>query len=928
MTIATPNKYKPSWLPFLLLLLTLSTTFFFGNDRGHFYRPGHHDATTSVYMAIVANLSPEHDLFRFISRSLDANGLPAYDLYHRFPIAGYLLIKLATLPFSDDPSAQLHAARILILSFFVAAAVLAYLSLYRLASDEWIALVAVLLSFSSFYLLYYNDMIATEGMIDLFGVMLVFHGMVVFVQDGRFRQLLAKACIALLLGWHVFALLLPFIILTLGSEFVHQTNTRDVGGKHLLLSMLRSRSLTLGAVSLLFGTSVLAFNFITEYIALNGETPLTQLSTWNSMLRRTGQTTTYSEFSHALSWGPYLKEQFSRIGGMVYPYYLLNQVFSVQNHWSVPNLSVLGIVVFASCLIGLIFARHKILLATLLASGFFWMLPMRHNAHFHDFESIFYIGIPLVFFAFCALGFLWTCKLFDNRTVIVPGRFFSTIFAVFVFVLSSSHMSRAGYSVEESIFHEKLSDDFNVVRKIMKNRTVVVRQELHDELRNHSYLFDTGITSAIVPYYLSGNAILGEGERDFWDRAEFLLKSEHEKTSKALLTPENEFVFLYDKTIHDRERKWLAKYSETTAAGDPEIHSRFDVYYRHNKNNLVYIKKPCFLEDIKGIFFIHFAGTLENIHDHPHEEDDPRIIYFQFEDKGMKYGEKCIAEVALPEENTNYLRTGQYNDSDRVWSDGFNVEMSLYESEYLPVLDGNPVIRSTFDLYIDGNMLYYVKDSCPSDDVVSEFFINVYPVHERDLPEKRHDFETIVFDFSEIGIKIDERCLMRIVLPEYVIDHIRTGQRTEHGNVLWESIYYFNADDKHGMLLASDEPKISSAFDVYHLKNTMVYIKEPCTPFDTKAKFNLRIDPLDRIDLPHGRRNHGFDNLDFYFESYRDLHFVDEGEYFDKKCLISVMLPEYKIASIQTGQFTTHRGEDGNKYYNKIWGGRFLIRHR
>ena len=53
-------------------------------------------------------------------------------------------------------------------------------------------------------------------MMDLFGVMLTFHGMVVFVQEGRFRQLLVKTCVALLIGWHVYAFLLPFIALGSG----------------------------------------------------------------------------------------------------------------------------------------------------------------------------------------------------------------------------------------------------------------------------------------------------------------------------------------------------------------------------------------------------------------------------------------------------------------------------------------------------------------------------------------------------------------------------------------------------------------------------------------------------------------------------------------------------------------------------------------
>ncbi len=104
------------------------------------------------------------------------------------------------------------------LLFFAGSAVLACLSLCRLTTDRWIALIASLLAFSSYYLLYYNDMIATENGLSLFGVLLTFHGMVLFAQEGRFRQLLVKACAALLLGWHVYALLLPFIVLGMASE--------------------------------------------------------------------------------------------------------------------------------------------------------------------------------------------------------------------------------------------------------------------------------------------------------------------------------------------------------------------------------------------------------------------------------------------------------------------------------------------------------------------------------------------------------------------------------------------------------------------------------------------------------------------------------------------------------------------------------------
>ena len=208
-------------LPLALLLLALSTVFVFGGDRGYFFRGGYHGWTSPRHLTIVVNLSPAHGFQRFERRIMDDDGVTHYrDVYNRFPIGHYLLTKAATLPVSGNPSAQIMAARILMLLFFAGAAVLAYLSLSRLASNRWIVLTAALLAFSSYYLLYYNDMTTNEAMPDFFGVLLVFHGMVVFVQEGRFRQLLVKTCIALLLGWHVLALLLPFVIFGLARDLL------------------------------------------------------------------------------------------------------------------------------------------------------------------------------------------------------------------------------------------------------------------------------------------------------------------------------------------------------------------------------------------------------------------------------------------------------------------------------------------------------------------------------------------------------------------------------------------------------------------------------------------------------------------------------------------------------------------------------------
>ena len=215
-----PPALRSTFLPLAMLLVALSTVFVFSGDRGYFYRGINHNWASSQHLAIAVNLSLEHGFQRFERRTIDDDGATRYQTYNRFPIGGYASMKLATLPFGGSPSAQLYAARILMLLFFTGAAVLAYLSLSRLVPNRWIALTATLLAFSSYYLLYYNDMTANEGIPDFFGVMLTFHGLVVFVQEGRFRQLLVKTCIALLLGWHVLALLLPFVIFGLVSDIL------------------------------------------------------------------------------------------------------------------------------------------------------------------------------------------------------------------------------------------------------------------------------------------------------------------------------------------------------------------------------------------------------------------------------------------------------------------------------------------------------------------------------------------------------------------------------------------------------------------------------------------------------------------------------------------------------------------------------------
>ena len=99
-------------------------------------------------------------------------------------------------------------------------------------------------------------------------------------------------------------------------------------------------------------------------------------------------------------------------------------------------------------------------------------------------------------------------------------------------------------------------------------------------------------------------------------------------------------------------------------------------------------------------------------------------------------------------------------------------------------------------------------------------------------------------------------------------------------------------------------PVIRSDFDVYVVEDRLVYVKEACGPEDVDAPFFVAVYPIDPDDLPGSRRRHGFDNLDFRFDEYGDRRNVRIGG----ACVTEILLPEYGIAAIRTGQYVGVEG--------------------
>ena len=105
---------------------------------------------------------------------------------------------------------------------------------------------------------------------------------------------------------------------------------------------------------------------------------------------------------------------------------------------------------------------------------------------------------------------------------------------------------------------------------------------------------------------------------------------------------------------------------------------------------------------------------------------------------------------------------------------------------YDAIASGIPVVHSKFTIYIDARTLLYAADECDNSRISPRFFLHITPHSTKDLHSSRqqYGFDNIDFAFTD-GPRYDpNRCMRSVLLPDYPIASIRTGQYDETGE-LW-----------------------------------------------------------------------------------------------------------------------------------------------
>ena len=798
------------WLPLAVLLLALSTLFAFGGDRGHFYRPWTHDWISVTDLALADSLFAKPFRFFRMGRA-DDGGLTYHNLYNRRPIGVFALIKLAIRPFEGDMSAQIFAARMLMLGLFAAAAVLAYFALVRIIGDRWVASGATLLAFSSCYALGYADAISSECSPVLFAWMLVFHGMVRFADaettpKRRFLQLLLKVCAALLLAWHVYGLLLSFLLLGVAaaarvawrrapsraatSLAGRGKSVAGRGARALATGLASSRYALLAGAALLFGGAVLGYNIAAEYSAYGGEQSISELPSVGSALRRTGLV--HSPIGTApapLLTADFYRWQFHRVGVMSLPYALpglpaiwINQ--PTDPTWAQPRLASVGVAVVAVCLLGVcLVRRRRALFATLVLGGFCWAVPMRFETAvlYHDFEAFCYVGIPLFFFTLLLLG---ARGLARRAPRLVVG---AALGAAVVFALSSKAMADLGRDAEAQERQRALLAEFEAIRERTRGSDVLVAVAPEAIL----YLV---LVRRKFWYYMAGSVLQRQDDKRAHGRVRFVLSLERVE-SEFLLTPSHRYVFLYDspRAVEEIAEARRREY-QRIAAGAPVVRSEWNVYWFQGGaggGELAFLKTPCAAGDIGGRFLVQVVPV--DVQDLPPARRRARFDNLDFEFRargGVLFDGKCMARIPLPRYGVAALRLGRAGaGGEEAWWPRFDTGLraAALRGVVRWARARQPTARGDFNVYLDGKTLTYIREPCARGQAEAPFFLHVTPLNQRDLPRtrRRAGFDNLDFRWADAGAWLDGQCVARVRLPDYDIAAVRTGQYDENASAIW-----------------------------------------------------------------------------------------------------------------------------------------------
>ena len=202
------------------------------------------------------------------------------------------------------------------------------------------------------------------------------------------------------------------------------------------------------------------------------------------------------------------------------------------------------------------------------------------------------------------------------------------------------------------------------------------------------------------------------------------------------------------------------------------------------RHRLLYAKGDCAPSEYETPVFLHIYPVdaadlppIDRARGFEHRD-------FLLPDYGGRVDGECIAAVPLPDYPIAALRTGQGDDwTARLYPAAGRPSAADYRS-----LAGRaPAAQAAFALYLEDNLLIYLRESCVAADTAAAFFLHIIPEDRADLPrpQRAAGFANMDFAFDHWGEHFDGRCRAIVPLPGYPIKTIRTGQHIPGQGQRW-----------------------------------------------------------------------------------------------------------------------------------------------
>ena len=263
-------------------------------------------------------------------------------------------------------------------------------------------------------------------------------------------------------------------------------------------------------------------------------------------------------------------------------------------------------------------------------------------------------------------------------------------------------------------------------------------------------------------------------------RGDIILSQRHPGQAGTIVAWE-ELYSLAPLGMRERLARWI---QEQPPAG-PEAFAVFLDQDATGGYRLLYAKENCTQSEYETTIALHIYPA--NRADLPADSRGQGFANrdFLLENYGGRPGGECLAAYPLPAYPIAALYTGQAG----IW------ETNLYppanpeslRAAYAALSDIQPAAQADFDLYIQGNRLIYLRETCAAGDTAAGFFLHIIPADVSVLPQERQaaGFANLDFAFGRYGGFFDGKCLAAVPLPDYPIKEIRAGQFQAGQGEVW-----------------------------------------------------------------------------------------------------------------------------------------------